>query len=81
MFFAVFSIGCGSKLPPVTNCVYHRESELGACTNPKGEEFKCALSKEAKKNFPDLEMCPDKMLMMPFSDFGTLLTYCKGLKK
>lgn len=57
-------------MPPVTSCVYDQPRAKFHCIDFGGTAFD--LSYDDPK--------ADKLIAIPYEDFGTLLNYCKGLK-
>ncbi len=78
--FCLLLVGCGSKMPPITHCLYDKPREVAHCTGRDGKDFDCAFS-QAVKEARGIELCPDKLIMIPFQDFGVVLDYCSALKK
>tara|TARA_R110000868_G_scaffold117454_1_gene311935 strand:+ start:785 stop:1030 length:246 start_codon:yes stop_codon:yes gene_type:complete len=70
LFLGLVFGSCGKNLPPITSCVYDQPRTKFHCIDPKGNAFD--VSYDDPKS--------DKLIAIPFQDFGTLLNYCKGLK-
>ncbi len=61
---------CGAKMPPITSCVFDQPRQVFRCVDNKGKEF----------DLYPIEDRSDKLICIPFNDFGVVLSYCKGLK-
>jgi len=72
--------GC-PKMPPITTCFYDKPRGLGHCIGRDDKEFSCAFTKEAVEANPGILECEDKLVMVPFQDFGIVLDYCSAMKK
>ena len=58
-------------LPPITTCLSDVKRQVFHCVDRQDKEFDCA--------FTDMG-CADKLVSIPFQDFGIVLDYCSALK-
>ena len=68
---AAFSFNsCRGHLPPITSCIWDQ---------PRAQ-FHCVDAKDQAFDLDYTDPKSDKLIAIPFSDFGTLLDYCKNKK-
>lgn len=58
-------------MPPITSCLSDVDRQVFHCRNKEGVDFDCKFSDKS---------CADKLVAIPFQDFGVVLDYCSELK-
>lgn len=67
----IFTFASCVKMPPITICLSDVPRQIFHCIDREGKPFDCAF---------DDKMCADKLVSIPFEDYGTVLDYCSALK-
>lgn len=67
----LLSIVSCAKIPPVTSCLYDEPRQTFHCISASGNAFEMMA----------IDPMTDKLVCIPFNDFGIVLNYCNGLKK